>query len=94
MKRYIGEHKIQFFIIDATKIAVEIGLGNRTNSIMQSTFFRLAKVIPYEKAIEEMKKAVKKTYGRKGEEIVNMNAAPSTAEVKWNRSTCRQNGPK
>ncbi len=73
MKKYLADHKIRFFIIDATKIAVEIGLGNRTNSIMQSTFFRLANVIPYELAMKEMKYAVKKTYGRKGEDIVNMN---------------------
>jgi pyruvate-ferredoxin/flavodoxin oxidoreductase len=73
MKKYLAEHKIRFFIIDATKIAVEIGLGNRTNSIMQSAFFRLANVIPYEHAVKEMKYAIKKTYGRKGEEIVNMN---------------------
>jgi pyruvate-ferredoxin/flavodoxin oxidoreductase len=73
MKKYLAEHKIRFFIIDATKIAVEIGLGNRTNSIMQSTFFKLAEVIPYELAVKEMKYAIKKTYGRKGEEIVTMN---------------------
>jgi pyruvate-ferredoxin/flavodoxin oxidoreductase len=73
MKKYLADHKINFYIIDATKIAEEIGLGNRTNSIMQSTFFRLAEVIPYDKAIEQMKKAVMKTYGRKGEEIVKMN---------------------
>ena len=73
MKKYLAEYKIRFFIIDATKIAVEIGLGNRTNSIMQSAFFRLANVIPYEQTVKEMKYAVKKTYGRKGEEIVNMN---------------------
>ena len=73
MKKYLAEHKIRFFIIDATKIAVEIGLGNRTNSIMQSTFFRLANVIPYDFAVKEMKYAIKKTYGRKGEEIVTMN---------------------
>jgi pyruvate-ferredoxin/flavodoxin oxidoreductase len=73
IKKYLAEHKIRFFIIDATKIAVEIGLGNRTNSIMQSTFFKLASVIPYEMAVKEMKYAIKKTYGRKGEDIVNMN---------------------
>ncbi|MCX6248354.1 MAG: pyruvate:ferredoxin (flavodoxin) oxidoreductase [Bacteroidetes bacterium] len=75
MKKYLADHKIRFYIIDATKIAVEIGLGNRTNSIMQSTFFRLANVIPYELALKEMKYAIKKTYGRKGEEIVTMNNA-------------------
>jgi pyruvate-ferredoxin/flavodoxin oxidoreductase len=73
MKKYLAEHHIRFFIIDATKIAVEIGLGNRTNSIMQSAFFKLANVIPYDLAIKDMKYAVKKTYGRKGEEIVTMN---------------------
>ena len=52
MKKYLAEHKINFYIIDATKIAEEIGLGNRTNSIMQSAFFKLANVIPYEMAVE------------------------------------------
>jgi len=75
MKKYMADHDIQFYIIDATKIAEEIGLGNRTNSIMQSAFFRLANVIPYDKAVADMKKAIYKTYGRKGEEIVNMNYA-------------------
>ncbi len=75
MKRYMAEHNIKLYIIDATKIAEEIGLGNRTNSIMQSAFFRLANVIPYEDAVKEMKKAIYKTYGRKGEHIVNMNYA-------------------
>jgi len=75
MKKYLAEHKINFYIIDATKIAEEIGLGNRTNSIMQSAFFKVSGVIPYEKAIKDMKKAIDKTYGRKGEEIVTMNYA-------------------
>ena len=72
-KKYIAENDIKFYIIDATKIAEEIGLGNRTNSIMQAAFFKLSGVIPFESALEQMKKAVKKTYGRKGEEIVRMN---------------------
>lgn len=75
MKRYLADHKIKFYIIDATKIANEIGLGNRTNSIMQSAFFKVSQVIPYDKAVTEMKKAIYKTYGRKGEDIVNMNYA-------------------
>lgn len=75
MKHYLAEHKINFYIMDATKIAEEIGLGNRTNSIMQSAFFKVSGVIPYELAVKEMKKAIKKTYGRKGDEIVNMNYA-------------------
>jgi len=75
MKKYLADHKISFYIIDATRIAEEIGLGNRTNSIMQSAFFKVANVIPFEKAVADMKKAIYKTYGRKGEEIVNMNYA-------------------
>ncbi|MCX6249877.1 MAG: pyruvate:ferredoxin (flavodoxin) oxidoreductase [Bacteroidetes bacterium] len=73
IKKYLADHKINFYIIDATKIATEIGLGNRTNTIMQSAFFKLAEVIPYEKVVDEMKRANYKTYGRKGEEIVTMN---------------------
>ncbi len=75
MKKYLADHKINFYIIDATKIAEEIGLGNRTNSIMQSAFFKVSNVIPYEKAVADMKKAIYKTYGRKGEDIVTMNYA-------------------
>ena len=75
MKKYMAEHKINFYIIDATKIAEEIGLGNRTNSIMQSAFFKVSNVIPYEKTVADMKKAIYKTYGRKGEDIVTMNYA-------------------
>ncbi len=75
MKKYMADHKINFYIIDATKIAEDIGLGNRTNSIMQSAFFKVSNVIPYEKTVADMKKAIYKTYGRKGEEIVTMNYA-------------------
>ncbi len=75
MKKYMAENKINFYIINATAIAEEIGLGNRTNTIMQAAFFKLADIIPYEKAEKEMKKAISKTYGRKGEEVVNMNYA-------------------
>ncbi|MCF8304256.1 MAG: pyruvate:ferredoxin (flavodoxin) oxidoreductase [Bacteroidales bacterium] len=72
-KKYMAENDIQFYIINATKIAREIGLGNRTNTIMQSAFFKISEVIPYDKAVEEMKKAIVKSFGRKGEDIVNMN---------------------
>ncbi|MDD3107902.1 MAG: pyruvate:ferredoxin (flavodoxin) oxidoreductase, partial [Alistipes sp.] len=75
MKKYMAEHKINFYIINATKIASEIGLGNRTNTIMQSAFFKVSGVIPYEQAKEEMKKAIYKSYGKKGEDVVNMNYA-------------------
>jgi len=75
MKKYMAENDIRFYIINATSIAEEIGLGARTNTIMQSAFFKLANVIPYEKAESEMKQAIYKTYGRKGEDVVNMNYA-------------------
>jgi pyruvate-ferredoxin/flavodoxin oxidoreductase len=75
MKKYMAENKINFYIINATIIAEELGLGTRTNTIMQAAFFRLANVIPYEKAEKEMKHAIYKTYGRKGEDVVNMNYA-------------------
>ena len=75
MKAYIAKNNINFYIINATKIAAELGLGNRTNTIMQSAFFKIANVIPFEKAVEEMKKAILKSYGKKGEDIVNMNYA-------------------
>ena len=75
VKKILAEKNIQFYIINATKIASEIGLGNRTNSIMQSAFFKIANVIPFEDARSQMKKAIIKSFGRKGEEIVNMNIA-------------------
>jgi pyruvate-ferredoxin/flavodoxin oxidoreductase len=74
-KKYLGENDIQFYIINGTKIAEEIGLGNRTNTIMQSAFFKISNVIPYELAVTEMKKAIIKSFGHKGEDIVNMNHA-------------------
>ncbi|MBU4314064.1 MAG: pyruvate:ferredoxin (flavodoxin) oxidoreductase [Actinobacteria bacterium] len=73
MKKYLSDHNIDFYIIDATDIAAEIGLGSRINMIMQSAFFKLAKVIPLDDAVKYMKEAIEKTYGRKGEKIVQMN---------------------
>ncbi len=75
MKVYLAKNNINFYIINATKIAAELGLGSRTNTIMQSAFFKIANVIPFDKAVEEMKHAILKTYGKKGEDIVNMNYA-------------------
>ncbi len=75
MKLYMAKNNINFYVINATRIAEEIGLGSRTNTIMQSAFFKLANVIPYEKAMAEMKGAAKKSYGNKGDDIVNMNYA-------------------
>ncbi|RLD42584.1 MAG: pyruvate:ferredoxin (flavodoxin) oxidoreductase [Bacteroidetes bacterium] len=75
MKKYMAENDIKFYIINATKIAADIGLGNRTNTIMQAAFFKVSEVIPYTDAEEHMKTFIHKTYGKKGEEIVNMNYA-------------------
>ncbi len=75
VKKYLAENDIKLFIINATKIADEIGLGNRTNTILQSAFFKISNVIPYELAVEQMKKFIVKSYGKKGETIVNMNFA-------------------
>jgi pyruvate-ferredoxin/flavodoxin oxidoreductase len=75
VKKYLAENEINFYTINATKIAEEIGLGNRTNTIMQSAFFKIANVISYEKAVEYMKKAIVKDFGKKGEEVVKMNYA-------------------
>lgn len=73
MKKVLAEKNIKFYIINATQIAEEIGLGNRTNTILQSAFFKIANVIPYEKAVEQMKKMIDISYGLKGEKIVQMN---------------------
>ena len=74
-KRYFAEHHITVYYINATKIAQEIGLGNRTNTILQSAFFRITEVIPIDLAIEQMKKFIVKSYGRKGQDIVDKNYA-------------------
>ena len=73
MKRYIAENNIEFYTINATKIAGEIGLGGRINMVMQSAFFKLAQVLPLEEAVDHLKKAIVNDYGNKGEKIVNMN---------------------
>ena len=75
LKRYIAENNIKFYIIDAVKIAQEIGLGGRINMIMQSAFFKLADVIPLETAVKHLKEAVEHSYGKKGQNIVDMNNA-------------------
>ena len=75
VKRYFAEKNITVYYINATKIAQEIGLGNRTNTILQSAFFRITGVIPVDLAIEQMKKFIVKSYGKKGEDVVNKNYA-------------------
>ena len=73
MKNYIANNKINFYTVNATKIAQDIGLGNRINMIMQSAFFKLANIIPEEDATEYLKASISKAYGKKGEKVVNMN---------------------
>ena len=73
VKRYFAKRNISVYYINATQIAQEIGLGNRTNTILQSAFFRITKVIDVDLAIDQMKKFIVKSYGNKGEEIVRKN---------------------
>ncbi|OON92925.1 MAG: pyruvate:ferredoxin (flavodoxin) oxidoreductase [Candidatus Epulonipiscioides saccharophilum] len=73
MKKYIAENDIEFYIINATKIGETTGLGKRINMVMQTVFFNLAKIIPFEEAKEELRHSVEKAYGKKGEKVVNMN---------------------
>ena len=75
LKRSIAENDVDFYIINATKIAGEVGLGNRTNMVMQAAFFKLSEVLPEDVAAEKLKEAIVKDYGHKGEDIVNMNYA-------------------
>ena len=75
VKRYFAQKNITVYYINATKIAQEIGLGNRTNTILQSAFFRITELNPVDLAIEQMKKFIVKSYGKKGEDVVNKNYA-------------------
>ncbi len=73
VKKYIADNNIQFYTIDGVKIGLEIGLGNRINTVLQSAFFKLADIIPTEDAIKYMKEAAKKSYSKKGDAVVQMN---------------------
>ncbi len=75
VKKYFADNDITVYYINATKIAQEIGLGNRTNTILQSAFFRITEVIPVDLAVEQMKKFIVKSYGKKGQDIVDKNYA-------------------
>ncbi|WP_371377276.1 pyruvate:ferredoxin (flavodoxin) oxidoreductase [Sporomusa aerivorans] len=75
MKKYLAGNNIQMYIIDAVKIAQEIGLGGRINMIMQAAFFKIAGIIPEEDAVNYLKDAIQKSYGKKGEKVVAMNNA-------------------
>ena len=82
VKRYIAQNNVQFYTCDAVSLAKEIGLGaRRTNSILQAAFFKLANIIPIDEAVGYMKDAIKKTYGRKGQNIVDMNCAAVDAGI-------------
>jgi len=73
MKRYIAKNNINFYAIDAISIAQEVGLGGRINMIMQTVFFKLINIIPYEEAVQYLKDSIQKAYGKKGQDIVDMN---------------------
>ncbi len=75
MKRVIAKKHLKFYNVDAVKVAAEVGLGNRINMVTQTAFFKLANVLPIEEAINYIKAAIKKTYGKKGDKVVNMNIA-------------------
>jgi len=75
VKKYLAVNNISLYIINATNIAEEIGLGNRTNTILQSAFFKITNVVPYELAVEKMKYAINKSYGKKGDDVVKKNYA-------------------
>ena len=81
VKKYIASNDIQFYTCDAVTIARELGLGGRTNTVLQAAFFKLADIIPIDKASVYMKEAIKKTYGNKGEKVVNMNCAAVDAGI-------------
>ena len=81
VKKYIAQNDVQFYTCDAVTIAKELGLGNRTNSVLQAAFFKLANILPIDEAVGYMKEAIKKTYGRKGQNIVDMNCAAVDAGV-------------
>ena len=74
-KKTAAQKKIHLYTIDSTAIAAELGLGSRTNTILQAAFFKITGIIPIEEAVEYMKKAILKSYGKKGEKVVNMNYA-------------------
>ena len=82
MKEYIADNKIEFYVINAYKIAADLGLKGRINTIMQSAFFYLTNVIPYKDAVKAMKYAIEKSYGKKGQAVLDMNYAAVDAAAK------------
>ncbi len=72
-KRYLAQNNIRMYTCDATHKAIELGMGNRSNTILQAAFFKLAKVIPVDEAVQHMKDAIVKSYGHKGMDVIMMN---------------------
>jgi pyruvate-ferredoxin/flavodoxin oxidoreductase len=81
VKKYIADHNVQFYIVDADQIARDLGLGNHANLILQAAFFKLSRVMPVEDAVRYMKEAAQKTYAKKGEKVVAMNLAAVDAGI-------------
>ena len=75
IQRTIIDKKLRFYVVDAMKVAGEAGLGGRINTVMQTCFFALAGILPRDMAIEQIKKAIGKTYGRRGEAVLERNFA-------------------
>lgn len=92
VKKYFADHNITVYYINATKIAQEIGLGNRTNTILQSAFFRITEVIPVDLAVEQMKKFIVKSYSKKGQDIVDKNFAAVDRGGEYHVSTLTPHG--
>jgi len=82
LKRYIAENNIEFYTIDATGLAKDIGLGNRVNTVLQAAFFEITKIVPIEHAVNQMKDAITSTYGKKGASVLEMNYKAVDAGVK------------
>ena len=89
MQRQLIEKKMRLFIIDAVALAEELGLGSRINMIMQTAFFVISEIIPKEDAIRSIKEQIKKTYTKKGEEVVKMNYASVDAGASQYRRSAR-----
>ena len=81
VKKYIADHNVQFYTVDANRLASELGLGNHANMILQAAFFKLSGVMPVDDAVRYMKEAVQKTYAKKGEKVVSMNMAAVDAGI-------------
>ena len=94
-QRRLIDKKIRFYVVDAHRVARNTGMGGRTNTILQTCFFALSGVLPREEAIEQIKLAIRKTYGKKGEHVVAANfAAVDAALATSTRSSCPRTRPR